>query len=121
MSKILIAEDDRFLRAAYQAKLTKSGFEIQTATDGEEAIEILKTFTPDLILLDLIMPKKNGFAVLEDISKNPSLAKIPVIVSTNLGQKEDRDRALSLGAKEFIVKSDISPDQLIEKIRHYLG
>lgn len=116
MTKILVAEDDKFLGSAYRAKLTKTGFEVQIATDGEEALTALQTFTPDIILLDLVMPKKDGFATLEAIKQDAKLAAIPVIVASNLGQKEDLDRAKALGAADYIIKSDLSLDALITKI-----
>lgn len=121
MKKILIAEDDRFLSKAYRAKFTKAGFEVQLATDGQEALTILKTFIPDIILLDLVMPVKDGFSTLEEIKSQELLNSIPVIVASNLGQKEDTDRAIKLGAVEVIVKSDLSLDLLIEKINKLIG
>jgi DNA-binding response OmpR family regulator len=114
--KVLVAEDDKFLVSAYRAKLTKSGFDVQIATDGEEALQVLKTFTPDVILLDLVMPRKDGFATLEEIKQGP-MNKIPVIVASNLGQKEDIDKALTLGAADYIIKSDLSMDELVSKIQ----
>jgi len=119
--KILVAEDDKFLGNAYRIKLTKAGFEVQLATDGQEALTALQTFIPDLILLDLVMPVKDGFAALEEIKANDKLKAIPVIVASNLGQKEDTDRALKLGAKDFVVKSDLSLDVLIQKIHTLIG
>lgn len=120
MKKILIAEDDKFLASAYRVKLTKAGFEVKIASDGNEALEILKTFTPDLILLDLMMPIKDGFATLQDLKANDLWKNIPVIVASNLGQKEDMDKSRLLGATDFIVKSDLSLDALIEKINKLL-
>ncbi len=119
--KILVAEDDKFLGNAYRIKLTKAGFEVQLATDGQEALTALQTFIPDLILLDLVMPVKDGFAALEEIKANDKLKAIPVIVASNLGQKEDTDRAMKLGAKDFVVKSDLSLDVLIQKIHTLIG
>lgn len=116
MTKILVAEDDKFLDSAYRAKLTKTGFEVQIATDGEEALTILQSFTPDIILLDLVMPKKDGFATLEELKKSDKYKHIPVIVASNLGQKEDLDKAKALGAVDYIIKSDLSLDALISKI-----
>lgn len=121
MTKVLIAEDDRFLGIAYKAKFTKNGFDVQIATDGVEALNILQTFTPDAILLDLVMPNKDGFATLEEIRKQEKLKNIPVIVASNLGQKEDLDRAMSLGATDYIIKSDYSLDAIIEKITSHLS
>jgi len=116
MAKVIIAEDDKFLLKAYQVKLNKSGFEVKYATDGAEVLEILKTFKPDLIVLDLIMPKKDGFYVLEQVKANPDLKHIPILVTSNLGQKEDIDRAKALGAHDYIIKSDMSLNDLVAKI-----
>jgi DNA-binding response OmpR family regulator len=124
MAKILIAEDDKFLSSAYKVKLSKAGFEVQMARDGEEALTVLQTFTPDLIILDLMMPVKDGFSVLETIRKDDQFSQFkvtPVIVASNLGQKEDTDRAMSLGANDFLVKSDLSLDIVIEKINKLIG
>ena len=118
--RILIVEDDKFLLNAYRVKLQKSGFEIKIAMDGEEAIEALKGYTPDLILLDLILPKKDGFAVLEELKTNENWGKIPVLIASNLGQKEDLDRGMALGAKDFVVKTDLSLDDLVKKINSFL-
>jgi DNA-binding response OmpR family regulator len=117
MAKILVAEDDKFLVNAYRVKLTKAGYEVQVALDGQQAMDALKTFKADLILLDLMMPVKDGFAVLEEVAKDPALKAIPIIIASNLGQKEDIDRGMSLGAKDYVVKSDLSLDTLIKKIQ----
>src|SRR5258708_10159360 len=121
MKIILVVEDDRFLANAYRIKLTKSGFEVHVAKDGQEALEILQTVIPDLILLDVVMPVRDGFSTLEAIKSDEKLKTIPVIVSSNLGQKEDTDRALKLGANDYFVKSDLSLNVLIEKINKLLN
>lgn len=121
MKKILIVEDDTYLANAYRVKLTKAGFEIKNAFDGEEALSILETFTPDLILLDIVMPKKDGFATLEAIKADEKLKSIPVILASNLGQKEDMDKGMKLGASDFFVKTDFTLNNLIEKINKKLG
>lgn len=115
-NQILVVEDDAFLRSAYMAKLTKAGFTVNMATDGIEAMEMLEKIVPDVILLDLVMPRKDGFSTLEDISKNEKFSKIPVIVASNLGQPEEIARVQSMGAKDFIIKSNLSLEELIEKI-----
>jgi len=120
MKKILIAEDDQYISSAYKMKLAKENFEIELAYDGEETIAKAVSFSPDLILLDLIMPKKDGFETLKELKNNPKLQHIPVIVSSNLGQKEDKDKALALGALDYFVKSDISLADLLEKIKKSL-
>lgn len=116
MKKILVAEDDKFLLNIYKTKLTKEGFEITIAEDGEEAIKILSKTRFDLIILDLMMPKKDGFQVLEYLKgKN-----IPTIIASNLGQKEDIEKGLSLGAKDYIVKSQTPLSELMKKVNTYL-
>ncbi len=121
MKKVLIVEDDKFLLSAYRVKLTKAGFEIKIATDGEEALKILREDKPDVILLDLVMPRKDGFAVLEELKTNPVWKSIPVIVLSNLSQKEDLEKAKALGAKDYLIKSDLSLKDLVEKINTLIG
>lgn len=121
MKKILIAEDDKFLASAYKLKLTKAGFEVQVVSHGGEALELLKIFTPNIILLDLVMPIMDGFTTLEEIKKDEKYKSIPILVASNLGQKEDIDRAIKSGANDFVVKSDISLDELINKINKMIG
>ena len=116
MAKILIAEDDNFLANAYRVKLSKAGYEIKIASDGQETIDSLETFTPDLILLDLIMPVKDGFVVLEELKKNDKWKNIPVVVASNLGQKEDIEKSIALGAKDYIVKSQMPINDVLAKI-----
>ena len=120
MKKILIAEDNKYLANAYRVKLEKSGYEVMLAESGDQAVSILSTTRPDLIVLDLVMPGMDGFAILEEISKTPSLKGIPVVVSSNLGQKEDIDKAKSLGALDYFVKSDVEPDDIVTKIKALL-
>jgi DNA-binding response OmpR family regulator len=116
MSKVLIVEDDNFLANAYRVKLTKSGFEVKMARDGNEALETLASFVPDAIVLDLVMPRKDGFQTLEEIMKNPTWKNIPVIIASNLSQKEDIQKGMKLGARDYFIKSDLSLEHLIEKI-----
>ncbi len=116
--KVLIAEDDKFLVSAYRLKLEKEGVEVEIALDGEEALEKLKSFKPDVMLLDLMMPKVDGFEVLERLKKEGGI-QIPIIVASNLGQAEDVERAKKLGAVDYVVKSDIALDDLIAKVKSY--
>lgn len=120
MKKILVVEDDTYLANAYRVKLTRSGFEVKNAFDGVEAMDMLKTFTPDLILLDIVMPKKDGFTTLEEIKANEKWKNIPVILASNLGQKEDRERGMQLGATDFFTKTDFTLNNLIQKINDRL-
>jgi two-component system phosphate regulon response regulator PhoB/two-component system alkaline phosphatase synthesis response regulator PhoP len=121
MKKILIAEDDKFLANAYRVKLEKEGFETTIASNGEEVFQILESGKPDLIILDLIMPKKDGFSTLEDINKSDKYNDIPVLIASNLGQKEDIDRGMALGAKGYIIKSDMSMEGLVKQISDILS
>ncbi len=116
MKKILIAEDDQFLANAYRIKFEKANLEVRVCSDGEEALEVIKTFAPDLILLDLMMPKVDGFAVLENIKSNENTKNIKVIVASNLGQNEDVEKAKNLGADGYVVKSDMSISDILKLV-----
>jgi DNA-binding response OmpR family regulator len=122
MNKILLVEDDQILARLYQAKFKKEGFEIELAYDGLEGVDKMKAFAPDLVILDLIMPKMDGFSFLEKIQDDSSLnpEKAPILVLSNLGQESDIKRAQELGAKDFFVKADISLSQMIEKVKKHL-
>jgi DNA-binding response OmpR family regulator len=120
-AKILVIEDDPFLSNLLKLRLQKEQMEVISATDGDEAIKKLNETEPDLILLDLILPKKSGFEVLENISKNPSLRTKPVIIISNLGQTSDIQKGKELGAVEYFVKAKISIDDLIFKIKEFLN
>ncbi|OGM20419.1 hypothetical protein A2714_01745 [Candidatus Woesebacteria bacterium RIFCSPHIGHO2_01_FULL_38_9] len=121
MKRILVAEDDKFLANAYRVKLTKAGYDIVLVSDGVEALQKLHEFMPDVMILDLVMPGKDGFSVLEEIKKSDTLKNIPCIVASNLGQKEDVDKAMGLGANDYVVKTDLSMAGLIEKIKKLAG
>jgi CheY-like chemotaxis protein len=114
--RILLIEDDRFLRKAAEVRLRRSGYEVITAADGEEALAAVHTAAPDLILLDLIMPKLQGFEVLRRLKANDSTKAIPVVVLTNLSQDADRARAMEEGATGYYVKADLSLDQMAETV-----
>jgi len=121
MAKILVAEDDKFLSKAYAAKLKKSGFEVALAVDGEEAISKARTDKPDVVLLDLVMPKKDGFDALYDLKQDKITQSIPIIVLSNLGQEEDIKRAKELGAEDYLVKSNIAIQDVVDKIKQVLS
>ena len=114
---IMIIEDDRFLSSLVKTRLEKDGFTIIQAFDGEEAIQLFKQQTPNLIILDLIMPRVTGFEVLQVISITPQLAKVPVVILSNLAQDSDIENARRLGAKEYFVKVKVSIDDLVGKIK----
>jgi two-component system alkaline phosphatase synthesis response regulator PhoP len=115
--KILIVEDDRSLQAALDEVISQDGFEIASAFDGEEALAKIGEFAPDLILLDIILPKKDGYEVLSEIKKNEKTKNIPVLILTNLEEVDNVQKALDLGATTFMVKSDFSLKDVVGKIR----
>jgi DNA-binding response OmpR family regulator len=117
--KVLLIEDDKFLRRVLEKKLSAEGFEVVSAVDGDEALEKIITDKPDIILLDIILPKKSGFLVLENVKKDPELRKIPVLIISNLGQDEDVKKGLSLGAIEYFVKAKVSLDDVVKKVKEY--
>ncbi|MFA6519485.1 MAG: response regulator [Candidatus Paceibacterota bacterium] len=118
--KVLIVEDEEVLAKVFQEKLEKSGYEVQVASDGEAALVSTASFKPDVIVLDLLLPKKNGFEVLEALKKDEELKVIPVIVVSNLGEDSDIKRSLQLGAADYYVKSEHPINEIIEKIKNVL-
>lgn len=118
--KVVIVEDEEILLKVLQEKFKKAGFEIFVAVDGGEAVPIIKSALPDVVVLDLILPKKTGFEVLEEIKSDPQLKQIPVVVLSNLGQDEDIKKALQLGAEDFIVKTQHPINEVIEKVQSKL-
>ena len=118
--KILLAEDDKFISRAYTDGFTRYGYEVIAVTDGEEAIKQAKSEKPDIILLDLIMPIKNGFETLEEIKANKNIKDIPVIILSNLGQDTDIKKGRDLGAVDYLIKSDYSMSEIIKKINKCL-
>ena len=120
-ARILLAEDDRFLRKAAEATLRRQGFTVLPAIDGEEALRLARAEVPDLILLDLIMPKLQGFEVLQGLKEDPATASIPVIVLTSLAQDEDRDQAMACGATAYFVKASLSLQDLVRRVEETLA
>ncbi len=118
--KILIIEDEKFLRNLVKRKLSVEGFVVVESIDGEEGLKKVKEEKPDLILLDLVLPEIDGFEVLTRIKKDPSTSLIPVVILSNLGQKEEIQKGLALGAVDFLVKAYFTPDQILEKIKRVL-
>jgi CheY-like chemotaxis protein len=119
MAKILLVEDDAILVEMYQAKFELEGHEVEVATNGEECLEKLKSYVPELILLDILMPKLNGFHVLKEIKKQPNLRQIPVILLTNLGEAEvdmNQELANALGVSDYLIKSRHTPDEVVAKV-----
>jgi len=116
---ILLVEDDPFLSSVLRMKLEKESFKVVRASDGDEALNFLteQGVKPDLILLDLILPKKNGFEVLETIRQDPLLEKLPVIIISNLGQPSDIERGKALGVIDYFIKARLSVEELVNKVK----
>lgn len=118
---VLLVDDDLTLREMYEERMKAEGFNILQATNGEEALKKAKEAKPDVILLDIMMPKVNGFDVLKELKANAELKNIPVIVLTALIQDVDRVQGKKLGAADYIVKSETMPGEVITKIKNALG
>lgn len=118
--KILVIEDEEVLAKVLQEKFEKSGYDVKVAADGEVALSLAASFKPDAIVLDLLLPKKDGFEVLEILKADEALKMIPVVVVSNLGEDSDIKRALLLGAADYYVKSEHPINEIIEKIKNVL-
>lgn len=118
--KILIVEDDKFLRELITKKLKDEGYEAIGASDGEEGVEKVKKESPDLVLLDLILPGIDGFEVLSKIKEDPAVASIPVVILSNLGQREEVEKGLKMGAVDYMIKAHFTPGEITEKVKTIL-
>jgi len=119
--KVLIVEDEEIVLELIQKKLTKEGYETLLVKNGEEGLEVMKKTKPDLILLDVLLPKIGGFEVLEEMQKDLELKKIPVIIISNSGQPVELDRAKKLGAKDWLIKTEFNPQEVVDKIVKQIG
>jgi len=117
---ILIVEDDKFLRELMSRKLNNSGFNVEVAIDGKEALKKIKEKKYEIILLDLVLPGMDGFEILGEIKKDNETKNIPVIILSNLGQEEEVERGLKLGAEDYLIKAHFTPDEIINKIEEIL-
>lgn len=119
--KILLVEDEEVLASVYRARLEMEGFEVEEVHDGEKALSVAINFRPDLILLDVMMPKINGFDVLDILKNTPETMNMRIIMLTALSQEADRDRAEKLGVDDYLVKSQVVIADVIERVKHHLG
>lgn len=118
--KILLVEDDMFIRDIYDTKLVQEGFEVVMAENGIDGMKKIETFVPDLILLDIVMPYMDGMDFLKEIRKKEQFVKIPVIMLSNLSEKEKVSEALDLGISDYLIKSHFTPSEVVKKIQDVL-
>jgi len=121
MKTIIFIEDERALQTTFQNILKQEGYNVVPALDGKEGLKLVKDKKPDLVLLDLILPKIDGIEVLREVKKNEETKEIPVIVLTNLEELKKIEEALELGAKTYLIKANYTVEEVIEKIKKILG
>lgn len=121
MKKILIIEDEQILGEIINKKLSSEGYSVTLAVDGQQGVDMAMKIVPDLILLDLMMPKMNGFEVIETLKNYDVTKSIPIIVISNSGQQTEIERVVDIGVKDYIIKAQFSPDDVIEKVKKYLN
>lgn len=115
--KILLIEDEEMLANMYEVKFQNEGFDLTKALDGADGLEKAKSIKPDFILLDIIMPKMDGFSVLKSLKEDPATKDVPVVLLTNLGQDEDIAKGKELGAVGYLVKANITPSEVVEEVK----
>ncbi|MBI3627433.1 MAG: response regulator transcription factor [Candidatus Sungbacteria bacterium] len=119
--KILIIDDDPYILEMYLLKFKESGFEVETGANGKEALEKVTSFQPDLMLLDIVMPVYDGFEVLKRMQDSSLLPGTKVIILSNLGQREDVERGMGLGAMDYIIKAHFTPSEVVTKVKSLLN
>jgi DNA-binding response OmpR family regulator len=119
--KILLVEDDPFISEMYIMKFEKAGYDCEFASTGKDGLEKARSWKPDLVLLDILIPEMDGFEVLSTLKKDTATSHIPVIMLTNLGQKEDIEKGKSLGAAAYIIKAHFTPQEVADKVKSVLN
>jgi len=117
---VLLVEDDVFLSGIYQKKFEMEGFKVSLADNGEKALVEVKKKKPDIVMLDILLPKLDGFAVLGKLKADSETKDIPVILLTNLGQKDDVEKGLQMGAVDYLIKAHFKPSEVVDKIKKVL-
>ena len=120
MKKILIIEDEEVLSNLLQKKLNQEGYQVDITGNGQKGLEKIRKDKPDLILLDIVMPKMGGFEVMEELNKDKELKDIPIIVISNSGQPVELDRIKELGARDWLIKTNFDPQEVIDKVKKQL-
>ena len=118
--KIVLIEDDTFISQMYSLKFRQTNYTFLVARDGSEGLELIKKEKPDLVLLDIILPEIDGFEILRQIKANPELQSIPVVLLTNLGQQENIQKGMAMGAKDYIIKAHYTPQEVVAKVETFL-
>lgn len=121
MTKILLVEDDQFLLKMYRKKFEVAGYAVEVAHDGVEGLEKMKSIKPDLVIMDVMMPKMNGLEATEKAKADPEIKDIPILIFTNLSGTEDASTAVERGAVDYLVKSDLTPTQVVDKVKAILN
>jgi CheY-like chemotaxis protein len=119
--QILLIEDEELLINLLQRKLTEAGYDVRLARNGEEGLNTMREKNPDIVLLDIIMPVKGGFEVMEEMAKDDNLKKIPIVIISNSGQPVELDRAKKLGAKDWMIKTEFDPTEVLDKVVKQIG
>lgn len=120
MPYVLLIEDDTFLAEIYKTKFEMEKFKVSVARDGESGLQAIQKKKPDVVLLDVLLPQMDGFTVLESAKKDPRTAYIPIILLTNLGQKNDVDKGFQLGASEYLIKAHVHPSEVVDVVKRVL-
>jgi DNA-binding response OmpR family regulator len=120
MKKILLIEDEKMLKEMYTLKFSQEGFEVISVISAEEGLELAKKEKPDLIILDILLPRKNGVFFLKEKNKDPEISQIPIVALSNYDHPETRKEALELGIKDYLIKTDYTPKEIVKKIKKYL-
>ena len=118
--KILIIEDERILVEMYHDTFTEAGFKVVSVTESKEALKVTKKEKPDLIILDLLLPREDGFSFLAWLKKDPAISGIPVIIFTNYDGEKARRKAIDLGIKDYLIKADFTPKEIVDRVKNYL-
>jgi two-component system alkaline phosphatase synthesis response regulator PhoP len=119
--KILLMEDEELIISLLQKKLVKEGYDVAVARNGQEGLELMRKEKPALVLLDIIMPKKGGFEVMEEMSNDESLKNTPIIIISNSGQPVELGRAKKLGVKDWVIKVEFDPEEVVDKVKKQIG
>ncbi|MFA6410906.1 MAG: response regulator [Candidatus Buchananbacteria bacterium] len=118
---IVLVEDDEFLAELYATKLGLEGFEVSLAATGDKGLKMIKEKKPDLVLLDIILPKMDGFEILKAVRNDKEIKNVPIILLTNLSQKDEVKKGLELGAVDYLIKAHFMPSEVVKKIKQVIG